>query len=251
MTKIEPPTFCPSCGYKLEWINHVLYCKNLSCIAKAAKRVEHFAKTLKIKGLGPATITRLNLVDVLDIYLLNEEIIAEALNSSKLAEKLAYEIENSKDAPLDLLLPAFSIPLVGRSASEKLSLTCEHILDINDMTCRSAGLGPKVTESLLNWLETDYPIFKELPFSFKFVKQNHRPAEIKGIICISGKLKSYKTKAEATEILKNEGYEVKSTVTKQVTILVNESGIESSKTKRARDSGVLIVTNLKDLIGEN
>ena len=143
MTKIKPPTNCPSCGAELEWSNHLLYCKNSSCIAQASKRVEHFAKTLKIKGLGPATIARLNLTDVADIYLLDEELIAEALNSDKLAEKLMYEIDNSIKAPLNLLLPAFSIPLIGRSASEKLSFTCETIFDISDKTCRSAGLGKK------------------------------------------------------------------------------------------------------------
>jgi len=39
-------------------------------------------------------------------------------------------------------------------------------------------------------------------------------------------------------------------LTKDVTILVNESGIESAKTKKARDSGVQIITNLLEFIGE-
>jgi len=249
MTTIKAPTNCPSCGSTLEWSNHLLYCKNTLCSSQAAKRVEHFAKTLKIKGLGPATIAKLGLTDVADIYMLTEEIIAESLNSNKLAEKLMFEINNSTDAPLNLLLPGFSIPLVGKSAADKLSLVCESIFDINDVTCRSAGLGPKVTENLLNWLETDFPIYKNLPFSFNF-NQVVQPTNKKGCVCISGKLHSYKTKAEATEILTKLGFEVKSSITKQVTILVNESGIESAKTKQARESGLIIVTNLKDFIGE-
>jgi hypothetical protein len=39
-------------------------------------------------------------------------------------------------------------------------------------------------------------------------------------------------------------------LTKDVTILVNESGVESAKTKKARDAGVQIITNLLDFIGE-
>jgi hypothetical protein len=39
-------------------------------------------------------------------------------------------------------------------------------------------------------------------------------------------------------------------LTKDVTILVNESGVESAKTKKARESGVEIITNLLDFIGE-
>jgi NAD-dependent DNA ligase len=69
-------------------------------------------------------------------------------------------------------------------------------------------------------------------------------------VCISGKLTSYKTKAIATEALTNAGFEVKSTVTKDVTILVNESGVESSKTQKAREAGVTIVTNLSEFLGD-
>ena len=36
--------------------------------------------------------------------------------------------------------------------------------------------------------------------------------------------------------------------TKDVNILVNESGIESAKTQAARDRGVTIITNLKEII---
>jgi NAD-dependent DNA ligase len=233
----------------LEWQNHLLYCRNSSCASKVGKRIEHFAKSLKIKGLGPATIAKLKLTDIADIYLHTKESIADALNSDKLAEKLIYEIENSKNAPLNLLLPAFSVPLIGKTASEKLSTVCEHILDITDETCGQAGLGPKSTENLLDWLEHEFPLYRELPFSFTF-KRQARPTETKGIVCISGRLKTFKTKAAATEALTKAGYEVKSSLTKQVTILINESGVESAKTLKARESGVTIITNLLEFIGE-
>ena len=50
--------------------------------------------------------------------------------------------------------------------------------------------------------------------------------------------------------LQELGYVTKSSLTKDVTILVNESGVESAKTKKARESGVEIITNLLDFIGE-
>ena len=82
----------------------------------------------------------------------------------------------------------------------------------------------------------------------KFIKPQQTSTQ--GIVCITGKLSSYKTKAEATKVLNELGYEVKSTVTKDVTILVNESGIESAKVKKARASGVTIITKLSNLIGD-
>ena len=51
--------------------------------------------------------------------------------------------------------------------------------------------------------------------------------------------------------LEKYGYRVKDTLTKDVTILVNESGIASNKTKSAESKGIRIVTNIKQLIGEN
>ena len=147
-------------------------------------------------------------------------------------------------------MAGFSIPLIGKTATAKLATVCSHITDISEATCAKPGLGPKATANLLNWIQNDFLTFYDgrLPFDFKFVQSSS--TSINGVVCISGKLNSFKTKAEATKALESQGYEVKSSLTKQVTILVNESGIESSKTKQARDNGVTIVTNLKDLIGE-
>lgn len=245
MTTIQAPTHCPSCDSELVWLNHLLYCRSTSCGAQSQKKVEHFAKTLKIKGLGPAAIAKLELSTIDQIYELTSQEIVFCLNSEKIAEKLYAEIENSRSAPLNVLLPAFSIPLIGKTATEKLATVCNSITDINAETCEAAGLGPKATDSLISWLKKEFYSLYDgmLPFDFMFVKASPVKATT-GVVCISGKLKSFKSKAEATKALQEAGYEVKSSLTKQVTILVNESGIESAKTKQARESGATIVTNL-------
>ena len=246
MQTITAPDKCPSCGHILEWENQLLYCRNTLCGDQSSKKIEHFAKTLKIKGLGPAAINSLVLESINDIYAISEYEIVNLLGSQKLGEKLFTEIENSVKAPLNILLAAFSIRLIGKTASEKLSAVCESIHDINEDSCAKAGLGPKATESLLGWIEEEYPLL-ELPHSFAFESPKVRTG---GVVCISGKLKSFKTKAQATEALEQHGYTVKSSVTKDVTILVNESGVESQKTTKARESGVTIVENLLDFLGE-
>ena len=246
MQTIVIPDICPSCGSKLELSFPLLYCRNLSCGDQSSKKIEHFAKTLKIKGLGPAAINSLVLESINDIYAISEYEIVNLLGSQKLGEKLFTEIENSVKAPLNILLAAFSIRLIGKTASEKLSAVCESIHDINEASCAKAGLGPKATESLLGWIEEEYPLL-DLPHSFAFESPKVRTG---GVVCISGKLKSFKTKAQATEALEQHGYTVKSSVTKDVTILVNESGVESQKTTKARESGVTIVENLLDFLGE-
>ena len=246
MQTITAPDKCPSCGHTLEWENQLLYCRNTLCGDQSSKKIEHFAKTLKIKGLGPAAITSLALESINDIYAISEYEIVNLLGSQKLGEKLFTEIENSIKAPLNILLAAFSIRLIGKTASEKLSAVCESIHDINEDSCAKAGLGPKATESLLEWIDEEYPLL-DIPHSFAFESPKVRTG---GVVCISGKLKSFGTKAQATEALEQHGYTVKSSVTKDVTILVNESGVESQKTTKARESGVTIVENLLDFLGE-
>ena len=247
MEKILAPSYCPSCGEFLKWENHILYCRNTNCSSQSQKKIEHFGKTLKIKGLGPAAIEKLELDNPGDLYFLNITDIEEALGSKKLAEKLFAEIQNSRKAPLNMVLPALSIRLIGRTATEKLSKICNGLYEVDEEVCSDAGLGPAATQSLLEYLENGLPY--ALPQSMLFEKPVQK--DIAGIVCISGKLKSFKTKAEATKVLEQHGYTVKSSVTKDVTVLVNESGIESQKTIKARNDGLLIVENLLEFLGEN
>tara|TARA_B100001059_G_scaffold52761_1_gene46581 strand:- start:9052 stop:9804 length:753 start_codon:yes stop_codon:yes gene_type:complete len=248
MNEINIPINCPTCSFKLELINEQLFCFNDSCEAKSTKKLEHFAKTLKIKGLGPATIEKLQVTDLHDIYSLSVEEVCELLESEKLGIKLHQEINKSKAVDLIILLPAFSIPLIGNTASQKLGTVISNISEITPEVCRTAGLGPKATDSLIDWLVNEFHSNKyyELPFSFS-CKTTQRRETTKGVVCISGKLKSYPNKAAAKAVLEKLGYAVKDSLTKDVTILLNESGIESSKTQTARDRGVTIINNIKNI----
>jgi DNA ligase (NAD+) len=246
---IQPPTQCPSCSSALIWVKDQLYCKNTECPAQSSKQVEHFAKALKIKGLGPAAIDKLELSDIAEIYELDIDYMTLALGSEKVATKLLQEIERSKQEPLNTVLPGFGITLVGKTATDKLSKAASSIFDVDEATCKRAGLGPKVTENLLAWMENRFDDYCHLPFSWEFSNQTRSSGD-QGIVCISGKLKSYPTKAAAKSELENLGFIVKDSLTKDVTILVNESGVETAKTIKAAADGILIITNLKEYIGE-
>tara|TARA_B100000424_G_scaffold268763_1_gene264210 strand:+ start:604 stop:1356 length:753 start_codon:yes stop_codon:yes gene_type:complete len=250
MQAILAPEVCPSCESPLEWKNDMLYCTNILCPAQIQKRIEHFARSLKIKGLGPKSIEKLGLTSLLDIYNLSYYNIKCALSSEKLAIKLLREINHSRKASMNDVLPAFSIPLIGKTAATKLSSKIKSLFDLDEDKCKAAGLGPKATESLLSWYSNEFEeSLQELPFDWQF--QTPKIAtETKGAVCISGKLSSFKTKAEATKALSYAGYVVKSSLTKDVIFLVNESGIESAKTKEARERGITIITSLNEWIGD-
>jgi DNA ligase (NAD+) len=245
---IFAPSHCPSCDSELVWKNDLLYCVSTTCGEQSYKSVEHFAKTMKIKGLGPASVRKLGWTCPSEIYRTPRASILASLGSEKVTSKLLGEIVNSFNAPLELLLPAFGIPLIGKTATLKLSETISHITEINADTCERAGLGPKATNNLLDWIENELEFFVDvMPHSWYF-SDTPAPAVSKGTVCISGRLKSFKSKADATTALNAAGYEVKSSLTKQVGFLINEGGAESAKTRQARDTGVTIITDLKSFL---
>lgn len=249
--KIEIPTNCPCCNYTLETVNEQLFCRNTSCGAQLYKKLEHFCKVLSIKGMGPKTIEKLDLADITELFYLDFDATAQALGSEKVAEKLLLEIEKAKSADLATVLAAFSIPLVGATASAKLCAVVDHIDNITQDKCKQAGLGEKVTANILNWLETEYQELKEfLPFSFRSSGQVTGNDTQKQTVCITGKLISFKTKSDAAEVLSEAGYKVVESVTKSLNFLVDESNDNSTKRKKADQYGIEIISNLNQFLKE-
>jgi DNA ligase (NAD+) len=231
-------------------VNDQLFCRNTACDAQLSKKVEHFCKTLGIKGMGAKTIEKLGLADITELFYLDLESVAESLSSKTMATKLLNEIEKAKQADLATVIASFSIPLVGGTASKKICAVVEHIDQITFDRCREAGLGEKVSQNLVNWLEYEFQEVKEfLPFSFTSTKV---PLQSGGkSVCITGKLSSFKTKSEAYKALEEAGFKVTETVTKSTDYLVDEDNKGSSKRKKADDLGITIIQNLNTFLKEN
>jgi DNA ligase (NAD+) len=248
--KIKIPTNCPCCEYTLELVNDQLFCRNQACSAQLDKKLEHFCKTLGIKGMGAKTLEKLQLTDITEIYYLELDEIIESLGSEKIAVKLLDEINKSRNSDLATILPAFSIPLVGNTAAQKISKLVQSIDEITTERCRQAGLGEKVTNNLISWLETDFQEMREfLPFSFTV--DNKPVANVTGkSVCITGKLTSFKTKSEATKTLELAGFKVTESVTKTTDYLVDEDNKGSSKRTKADQLGITIIQNLLHFLNE-
>ncbi len=247
--KINIPTNCPCCNYPLEKVNDQLFCRNQSCSAQLNKKLEHFAKVLGIKGLGAKSIEKLDLSDLTELFYLDFDTVAESLGSEKVAEKLISEIDKARNADLATVIASFSIPLIGETAATKVASVVSHISEITAEKCKEAGLGDKATANLMDWLNTDYLELKEfLPFSFKSNSSITSNTEVKAVICITGKLKSFKTKSEAQQLLQSLGYKVVDNITKTTDFLVDEEDKGSSKRKKADEYGITIINNLNTFI---
>lgn len=245
MKLIEIPNNCPACDSTLVKVNDQLFCRSLSCPAQSLKKIEHFAKTLKIKGLGQATILALSLESITDIYSLNIDYMKEALGE-KIATKVKAEIDNSVHSDFKTVLSAMCIPLIGGTASSKISEYANGFEELNKEVCIQAKLGEKATANLLDWLEREYVELNGLlPFKFSEVSKPVSTINPElGSVCITGKLKSFKTKKEAAEALQAKGYQYSENLTKTVAFLVDEGSISSTKRTKADSYGIAIITDL-------
>jgi DNA ligase (NAD+) len=151
MTKqIQIPTKCPSCNSDLEQVNSQLFCRSKSCPAQSIKKVEAFVKKMRIKGLGPASISKLGFVQPIEIYETELDTYVEVLGE-KIGQKVFNEVENSTLTTFATFLSALSIPLIGDTASKKISQYFNSIDEILT-TENDYVIGPKAMNNLYNYL---------------------------------------------------------------------------------------------------
>ena len=235
--KIEIPTTCPTCDAKLEQVNSQLFCRNSECEAQSSKRLEAFTKKMNIKGFGPKTLEKLDLKTFQDLYTIDLDSMKDVLGE-KTAVKLFAEIEKSKTTSFWRFLSALSIPLIGDTAAKKVAKLTTSLNEITEEGLEAVGIGPKARDSILSWLEDNLPI--QLPISFEANTTNE--IQDKGTVCITGKLNNFKNRTDAKEYLESLGYKVTTSVTSKTDYLVDEEGRESSKSKKAKQLNIKIVT---------
>lgn len=244
MKFIEEPTICPCCSFKLEKVQDQLFCRNTACEAQVNKKIEHFVKTLGIKGLGPKTIEKLNIQEITEIFYMNRDRMVSVIGE-KVADKLLEEIERVKTSDFATVLASFSIPLVGQTVSGKLSTVISTFDEITAENCKKAGLGDKATANLLDWFSTEYQEIKEF-LPFKFTEQTKQTTNSKKV-CITGKLKGFKVKKDADAFISSLGFVAVDSVTKDVCVLIDENNSVSSKVDKAKKYGIPIINDINQL----
>lgn len=245
--KIQAPTTCPSCASKLVLVNDQLFCRNSACEAQSVKRIEHFCKSVGLKGFGPKTLEKLAFDSVLDVFTFSESYYVDTLGDT-VGKKLFLLVKKAKESiELKDALAGLSIPLFGETASAKL---CSHISSVEDIglkACKDAGLGEKVTNNLLDYVASEeYNTLYKLLKGFGNKKVSKKSDGLR--VCITGKLDDYKNRSEAASYLESLGYTVVDSVTKTTDILVNEEDKESAKLTKALALGIRIAT-IKELKG--
>ena len=224
-------TTCPACHSPLVREKDQLFCRNDDCIAKNSRVVEKYCKKVKIKGLGEASIEKLGLASISDIYDLELDYLVNILGKN--GEKVFNEIQAKKEIPLQLFLGAQSIPLVGESTSSKITKDIE---DITFNSLKKDGFGDKAATNLIEWLDTTI-ITDKIKFTKNEIKANLSPSFK---VCISGKIPGM-TKAVAASMLAEYNIAVVNTVNKDIKYLISESK-PSVKTKKAETLNIPVIS---------
>lgn len=243
---IDIPNSCPSCNALLFEENGQLFCpNNIDCPAQCQKSFEHFAKSAELKGFGPAVIEKLQLESIFDFFGLTYHDLFIATQSEKISEKLTMELKKLQNIDLATFLTCLGISGLGKVRAKQLADVVSSVREINNETCRLAKLGDITTDSVMSYLANNPKVF-DIKITETKAQIKH---QVKATVCITGSLKDYKSRKEATEALEKAGYKVASSVTKDVTILICEDDTKtnSSSYKKALDKN-LTITTMSNLI---
>lgn len=201
------------------------------------KAILHFATQMNIQGLGPASITKLQLHTITDLY---KDQNWSVLGANGL--KIAQEIEYSKTKPYENVLSGLGIPNVGLSLARKI---IQHIPKFENLYLieyeKIEKIGPKITNKILVWFEENNSWVKKLPLQLEQVISKD---SIRRVVCITGTLDRSRT--EIANILESKGFEVKDSISKKTHLLITDGKIQSDKVKKAISYGIPIINYFKN-----
>ena len=257
----EMPKKCPVCQSDTirEQGEAVTKCTNISCPAQLKRALFHFVSrdAMNIEGLGPQIMTLLMdkgfIRDAAGIYLLKnhkEELIELERMGEKSVQNLLDAIEASKVNPLNRLIFALGIRMIGQRASQVLANEFEDIdamftADFDKLICIQE-IGEKMAESIITFFKQEQNLelikkLKECGVNTKGSKKEIKENEyFKGkTFVLTGALQSF-TRDQAKEIIESFGGKVSSSVSKKTDyVLAGEAA--GSKLVKAHELGVAVI----------
>ena len=197
---------------------------------------------MKFKGFGEVTLEKLGITSINELLVLEVTDLEAKGFSSLMANKLTKVISDRLEQgifPNDFLA-ASSIPLIGDGTMRKL--TFDLIENIPSISGVNATIGEKAARSLLDWIDDNEETIALWSPHFKTIIKSQKPEANGIVVCITGKLTDFSSRAKATTYLEDLGYEVKKSVTKEVAYLICETGSTGSSYQKAIKAGIPVLT---------
>jgi DNA ligase (NAD+) len=253
------PTECPRCGHTLVRPEGEAdtRCQNISCPARVAGTIEHFASrgAMDIEGLGEQRVRLFCqsglLHDVADIYALTAEQLEgiEGFGAISVNNLLAA-IEASKSRPLPNLLVGLNIRHLGPAGSVALARHFGHLDRIEaateDEMAGVEGVGPIIAAAVTEWFadESNRQVVQKLRaagVNMEGPAAPDLPQNLVGLsVVVTGTLDGF-TRDEAEAAIKGRGGKSPGSVSKKTTAVVIGADPGASKRTKAEELGVPIL----------
>ncbi|MCK5129818.1 MAG: NAD-dependent DNA ligase LigA [Clostridiales bacterium] len=258
-------TNCPACNHEVKEVGAHLYCPNsLSCPAQVVSKIAHYASrdAMDIETLSEKTAQTLHdelgLAKLSDLYnLKKEELLQLDGFKEKKAQNIIDAIEDKKQVELGRFIYALGISNVGKktaydlaeyymSLDNLMNATHEELVGIRDV-------GDIVAQSVIDFVQDEETIrtIKQLQTSgvnpIEIQKKQSSIFEGKTFV-ITGTLDGM-TRREVGDIIKQNGGDVSSSVSKNTDYLLAGENAGSKLTK-AQSLEVTIITldEFKDML---
>ncbi len=246
------PTRCPVCDSLIERVEGEVhwYCVNASCPSQLRESLRHFVSrgAMDIDGLGARLVTRFLdeglIAWIPDIYALDWDAVAELEGlGERSAGNLRAAVETSKAQPISRLIFALGIRHVGAQIGELLAGEFRSIdrlaaAELDDIAAID-GIGPVIAQSVYDWFRETRNLELIAALAERGVNVSDGDAVVEqasdprweGLtVVLTGRLEQL-TRQAATEMLKNAGARVTSSVSKKTSLVVagEDAGSKAAK----------------------
>lgn len=243
--------------------SEVLYCTNENCKGKLLGKLTHASSknALNIDCLSESTIEKfINLgwlTSIKDIYHLsdheNEMKVLDGFGK-KSVDKLLASIEKSRSVDLEHFLNSLSITLLGKSASRMIAESVDYEFGVwmKQMVGGAEhfkylpGVGNALIGSLNNYFNKHCSDIWELSKEFTFTTKEKTILSNTSLngktFVITGSLHKFENRDKAKKAIEDCGGKVTGSVSKNTSFLVCNEDAGSSKSKKAHELGVPVIT---------
>ena len=260
-SEIEIPCKCSTCGTPLVDEGTRLYCPNRSCNKKVLHQLLKWVAVVDIRDLGETLVTSLfktgKVKSIGDFYALTVQDLTpyfldnESLESGKKslgAEKVFNSIQSHKKIPLAKFISGFDIEGIGETVVETLMQsgysTLDKMLSASEPQIASVYRFAEIlAHTFVSGLQENRSEMEQLVSSGTIeLVQGEKRGTLNGLsFCFTGEMKTMK-RADAQNLVKENGGSVKSSVVKGLSYLVtNDTASGSSKNRKAAELGVPVI----------
>lgn len=258
-SEIQIPDKCETCGTELVDDGSRLYCPNKECPKRILHQLLKWQQVVDIRDLGETLITSLykdgRLKSISDIYTLTvEELVPYFLNEESIeaekeslgAKKVYASIQSHKKMNLATFIAGFDIEGFGETLAEKIVAagfdSLQKMLDATeDQIAAVYGFAEITAHTIVAGLKENAEEMRKLADGIIEIEQAGGRKLSGKSFCFTGELLTMK-RADAEQLVKKNGGQTKSSVTKDLSYLVtNDTSSGSSKNQKAAKFGIPII----------